>query len=88
METPFELVEFKDMNKKQAEQYFQWFMVEKDKRLYQLEQYINNNMHTERIFLDKSPESLISLWGWFEEQIEWVEKSEKEIHDEIKEKPN
>lgn len=45
-------------------------------------------MHTERIFLDKSPESLIPLWGWFEEQIEWVEKSEKEIHDEIQEKPN
>jgi len=26
METPFVLVSFEEMNKKQAEQYFQWFM--------------------------------------------------------------
>ncbi len=86
METPFVLVPFEEMNKKQVEQYFQWFMTEKDKRIHQLEQYINKN-NTEKVVLDKSPESLIPLWEWFEYQIEWEERSEKEIEDEVKGKP-
>ena len=78
METPFTLVPFNEMNKKQVGQYFQWFMVEKDKRLYQLEQYINKN-NPAKVILDKSPESLIPLWERFEDQIEWEEKTEDEF---------
>ncbi len=86
METPFVLVPFEEMNKKQVEQYYQWFMTEKDKRIHQLEEYINKN-NTEKVVLDKSPESLIPLWEWFEHQIEWEERSQKEIDDEVKGKP-
>ena len=82
METPFTLVPFNEMNKKQVGQYFQWFMVEKDKRLYQLEQYINKN-NPAKVILDKSPESLIPLWERFEDQIEWEEKTEDELKAEL-----
>lgn len=85
-EIPFILVPFEDMNKKQVEQYFQWFMDEKDKRLQQLELYINKN-NTEKIVLDKRPGSLVSLWEWFEPHIKWEDRTEKEISDEAKGKP-
>jgi|BioPla2DNA2_1021312.scaffolds.fasta_scaffold101836_3 hypothetical protein len=82
METPFALVPFSDMNKKQAEQYFHWFMQEKNKRLDQLEGYINKT-NTVKVILDKSPESLIPLWEWFEYHNEWEEKAEDELRAEL-----
>jgi hypothetical protein len=85
METPFVLVSFKDMNKKQAEQYFIWYMREKEKRIKQLEQYVNQD--SQHVFLDKSPESLIPLWEWFEDKIEWEKGSEEEMQEELFGKP-
>ena len=86
METPFVLVPYEEMNKKQVEQYFQWFMTEKDKRIMQLEQYINKS-NMGKVVLNKSPESLIPLWEWFEERIEFEERSEKEMADLTNGKP-
>lgn len=86
MVTPFELVTFEDMNKKQVEEYFQWFMSERENRLRQLEQYANyNNNH--KIAFNKSSESLIPIWEWFESQIEWEEKSSEEIQEELRNTP-
>lgn len=85
MKTPFLLVSFKEMNKKQAEQYFIWYMLEKEKRIKQLELYANQEV--QRIFLDKSPESLIPLWEWFEDKIEWEKRSEEEMQEELLGKP-
>lgn len=81
MEPPFVLVSFNDMNKKQAEQYFIWYMLEKEKRIKQLEQYVNRDPR--RVVLDKSPESLIPLWEWFEDRIEWEKRPEEEMKEEF-----
>ena len=71
MVTTFELVAFEDMNKKQVEEYFQWFMSERKNRLRQLEQYVNySNNH--KMSFNKSSESLVPIWEWFERQIEWA----------------
>lgn len=77
MEPPFEFIPIKDRNKKQVKQYFEWYMLEKEKRIKQLEQYANQE--EQRVLLDKSPESLIPLWEWFEDKIEWTEKSDEKI---------
>jgi hypothetical protein len=61
-------------------------MAEKDKRIIQLEQYINKS-NTKKVVLDKSPESLIPLWEWFEKRIEFEERSEEEMADLINGKP-
>ncbi len=81
MKTPFVSVPFTDMKKKQAEQYFIWYMLEKEKRIKQLEQYVNQD--SQRVILDKSPESLITLWEWFEDKIEWEKRSEEEMQEEL-----
>ncbi|GEM_PF-456731 len=81
MEIPFAVVSFRDMKKNQAEQYFIWYMHEKEKRIKQLEQYVNQDLLC--VILDKSPESLISLWEWFENKIEWKKSSEEELREEL-----
>ena len=54
----------------------------KNKRLDQLEGYINKT-NTVKVILDKSPESLIPLWEWFEYHNEWEEKAEDELRAEL-----
>ena len=71
MVSPFPIIPFEDMSKKQTELYFQWFMSEKDKRIIQLQDYINKSSK-KKVVLDKTPESLIDLWEWFENNIEFV----------------
>ncbi len=86
METPFALTPFGDMSKKQADQYYQWFLTEKEHRIQQLEQYVKQS--TNNISLDKEPDSLIDLWEWFEGNIEWENKTEQELHNELDGQPN
>ncbi len=85
METPFILLPFEEMKKKQVEQYFQWYMTEKANRIRQLSEFINQE--TNKVLLDNSAESLIDLWEWFESHIEYQEKTERELHDELSGKP-
>lgn len=82
MDTPFELVPFIDMKKKQADQYIKWYIETIEQRISKLQQYIRDSGET--FVLDKSPESLITLWTWFVNQIEVVMKDEEEIKREIK----
>ncbi|MBO4651341.1 MAG: hypothetical protein J5653_09125 [Clostridiales bacterium] len=77
---PFEIKSFVLLTKKEAKQHFQWFMETKESRIRQLEDFIIQSGYS--ISLDKTPESLIGLWKWYEDQIEWVDKTEKEIADE------
>lgn len=77
MEPPFDVIPFQDMNKKQAEQFFNWFMSEKENRIRQLQAYINESDPS--IVLDKTPDSLLELWEWFEPNIEWKEIEEEEL---------
>ena len=80
MEMPFKITSFELMTKKQAEQYFQWFLEVKESRMQQLEDFISQSGGS--ISLDKTPESLVGLWKWFEDRIDWEDKTEKEIADE------
>ena len=80
MEMPFKITSFELLTKKQAEQYFQWFLEVKESRMQQLEDFISQSGGS--ISLDKTPESLVGLWKWFEDRIEWEDKTEKEIADE------
>lgn len=81
MVIPFEVVPFEVMKKKQAEQYFQWYIDTLDERLCRLQKYIMETGSV--IVLDKTPESLIGLWEWFEPRIELCRKTEKELEEEI-----
>ena len=81
MVIPFDAVPFEEMKKKQAEQYFQWYMDTLVERLRRLQNYI---METGGIVvLDKTPASLIGLWEWFEPRIELCRKTEKELEHEL-----
>lgn len=78
---PFEVVSFEEMKKKQVEQYFHWYMDTLDERLWRLQKYITETGGT--VVLDKTPESLISLWEWFEPRIELCQKTDKELELEL-----
>lgn len=78
---PFEVVSFEEMKKKQVEQYFHWYMDTLDERLCRLQKYIMETGGT--VVLDKSPESLIGLWEWFEPRIELCQKTDKELELEL-----
>ena len=82
---PFELEYFSKMNKKQAMQYFEWFMKTKEERFRILQEYISRD--TDKVILDKTPESLIGLWEWFQTKISWEEKTREEIELELKGRP-
>lgn len=82
---PFELVPFEEMKKKQVEQYFNWFLDTKEERIQNLQNFIQEERKD--IELDKSPESLIYLWDWFQDHIEWEEKTQQEIEEELQTRP-
>ena len=63
MTPPFDLIPFEDMKKKQAEQYFVWYIDTIEQRIQNLEKYIN--LTGTHMVLDKTPNSLIELWDWF-----------------------
>ena len=77
MTPPFELISFEDMKKKQAEQYFVWYIDTIEQRIQNLEKY--NNLTGTRMVLDKTPNSLIELWDWFSNHIEVCTKDEQEL---------
>ena len=74
---PIELISFEDMKKKQAEQYFVWYIDTIEQRIQNLEKYIN--LTGTRMVLDKTPNSLIELWDWFSNHIEVCTKDEQEL---------
>lgn len=83
MVMPFAMVPFEEMKKKQAEQYFRWFISTLDERCTKLENYIK--ITGGEVVLDKTPESLIGLWEWFEPRIGTTLKNNKELERELEE---
>lgn len=78
---PFETVPFEEMQKKHAEQYFQWHMNTLEERICRLQEYIKETGAT--FILDRSPDSLILLWEWFEPRIGLSKKTDEELEEEI-----
>ena len=86
MTPPFELISFEDMKKKQAEQYFVWYIDTIEQRIQNLEKYIN--LTGTRMVVDKTPNSLIELWDWFSNHIEVCTKDEQELMLELTMRPD
>ena len=73
---PFERVDFKDMKKRQAQEYFDWYIEECEKRMC----FLRNQLQIDGIEepLDYSIESLITVWRWMENQITYRELKTEE----------
>lgn len=80
MVIPFMTVPFEEMKKKQAEQYYRWYVETLDERVGRLQKHIMETGNT--LVLDRTPESLIGLWEWFEPRIELCQKTDLELEDE------
>lgn len=66
--SPFDFDSFDNINKKQADEYFRWYISQSETRIDLLRAFIDDN-HSGGINLDDSPNSLVSLWKWFEDEI-------------------
>ncbi len=78
MKPPMKKVAFKEMKKKEVEEYFAWYMSEISTRIEMLKTVV---MEESGIELDYSLDSLVGLWGWFEGKIYFVDR-DKELYQE------
>lgn len=81
----FEHRTFSQMTKKECEMYFRWYIAQIEERISVLEQYICSTGGD--VVFDYSPESLKQLWGWYEERITLIPKSEEELTNEKEKYP-
>jgi len=79
---PFEFKSFDDMSKKEAKNYFDWFMETKSAKLEQLKKLVDDTGY-ESCRLDYSDESLIYLWRWYLKNVELLDRPEEEIREEV-----
>lgn len=82
---PFQHGEFENLKKREADKYFEWYISQVEYRIGVLKNYIHNE--DENIIFDYSPESLISLWSWYEKKIKIVEKTKEELEEEFRRYP-
>ena len=80
MVSPIGSYDFANFTAKEAKEYFEWFMGEREKRVHILSEYIKSE--GEEIEFDYTPESLVPLWTWFLEKIRFEKRSEEEIKEE------
>lgn len=80
---PFEFKSFDDMSKKEAQNYFDWFMETKPVRLEQLKKLVDDTGY-DSARLDYSDGSLVYLWRWYLDNAELVDRPEEEIREEVK----
>jgi len=85
MVPPFEPKGFSSFTKKETEEYFQWYVEQVPYRINLLERFVQSEDPS--VFFDWTPESLIGLWRWFETKIEFVEKSDQELKEELENYP-
>ena len=86
MTPPFEFVPFEKMNKKQATEYCNWYVLQTENRIFELKK--SASFHdAAHLVLDNSIESFIPLWEWFESQIVLTPKSQEEMQQEIVGRP-
>ncbi|MEW4370819.1 hypothetical protein [Paenibacillus kandeliae] len=72
MTPPFEVVGFKEMNKKQAQQCLEWFVSEIPSRLEILKHAIEESGIQRMEQFDMTPQSLVPLWDWLKVRINTV----------------
>ncbi|NPC93208.1 hypothetical protein HOO54_13440 [Bacillus sp. WMMC1349] len=75
---PFEMKEFGNMTKKDAKQFFDWYIGEIPSRIKVLQELTDH-----KIKLDYSKQSLIDLFTWYLSQVTIYELSEEEIQVEL-----
>lgn len=75
---PFKIVDFSEMNNKQAKEYFDWYISQIEKRIALLISSINEEGNID--CLDYTIESLIPLWEWYERRIKYriIDQEERE----------
>lgn len=77
MGLPFKFSSFDELSKKQTENFFQWYIGQIGHRMDVLRNCIISEGND--IPLDYMPESLISLWEWYEQKIAIEKKTEEEL---------
>ena len=85
MTCPFEYDSFKNLRKKEAEKYFNWYVNQIEYRITALKEAVLQDRR--KIALNYSLESLIPLWDWYETKIRLVNKSEDELKKEFAKYP-
>ena len=76
---------FEEFSKAQAKEYFEWHISQIDHRIWILDQYIREEGR--KIAFDYTPESLVSLWEWYEEHIVVENRTKKEYRQEVLSRP-
>lgn len=84
---PFEFIPYEIMNKREADNFFQWFLESQQSRIRTLIEYCRGSEGFIVEKLDFTPESLNYLWNWFVPRIELVKKSREELQEEHNEIP-
>jgi hypothetical protein len=82
MEPTFEVKDYRQMNKKEAQQYFDWFMNQIPDRLNMLKEAFEFTGGGRKESLNFTEESLKELWAWFVPRIESVNKTKEELEQE------
>lgn len=82
---PFRHNGFKELSKKQAEEYFDWYTNQINHRIEVISNYISST--GEKIHFDYSPDSLIPIWSWYEKNIIVEDKTKEELENEISKHP-
>jgi hypothetical protein len=85
---PFEHTKFSEMNKKQAKQYFDWYMSVLPDRIRILLDAFERTGGGTKDELDYTPKSLIKLWKWFMPHVELVNNNSEELEKESQETPD
>lgn len=83
---PFEYIEFPKMNKRQAKEYFDWYISQIDHRISLLSSAV---LADETVLsFDYSVESLIPLWEWYENKISFVKLDDSEYQKKLQKYPS
>lgn len=86
MVAPFNHNGFRNLTKKQAAEYFHWYVKQSKMRIEQLYDYIQSTGETD-FHCEYTSESFVDLWRWFEMQICMVEKCKEEYQAELQRFP-
>lgn len=80
---PFPIGAFEEMNKKEAQIHFDWYIKEIPNRIELLKEYYEFSGGGKKELLDFTPESLKNLWEWFIPRIRLERRSREEIESDL-----
>lgn len=81
IELPFDFLPFEIMNKIEADRFFKWFIEIQHERIQILNEYCRRN-DGDYINLDFTPESLNSLWNWFNPRMKLIKRDNEVLEEE------